>query len=104
LPDAIKTKYPELHTKYPNGVYYDSQGYPDFTPYVEAKVKLKEFNGRKADNKIANEEKGFKKTPDGYTWHHHQDGTTMQLVPKDLHEAFKHTGGIATSKHGVKGK
>lgn len=33
--------------------------------------------------------------PDGYTWHHHQDGTTMQLVPTDLHDAVRHTGWAA---------
>jgi uncharacterized protein len=29
------------------------------------------------------------------TWHHHQNGRTMQLVPTDLHEAVRHTGGVA---------
>jgi hypothetical protein len=28
---------------------------------------------------------GHKKTPIGHTWHHHQGGTTMQLVPHDVH-------------------
>ncbi|WP_235617072.1 HNH endonuclease signature motif containing protein [Lysinibacillus mangiferihumi] len=29
----------------------------------------------------------------GYTWHHHQDGKTMVLVQKDIHDEFKHIGG-----------
>jgi hypothetical protein len=29
--------------------------------------------------------------PEGYTWHHHQDGTTMQLVPRDIHGLTGHT-------------
>ena len=28
-----------------------------------------------------------------HTIHHHQDGQTMQLIPRDLHEACKHNGG-----------
>lgn len=27
------------------------------------------------------------------TWHHHQDGETMLLVVKDIHDEFKHIGG-----------
>jgi hypothetical protein len=38
------------------------------------------------------------KTPDGYTWHHHQVGKTMQLVPKNLHKEVKHTGGAAMKR------
>jgi len=37
-------------------------------------------------------------TPDGYTWHHHQDCLTLQLVPWDLHSAVYHTGGVAMLK------
>ncbi len=33
----------------------------------------------------ANEAAGFDETPEGYTWHCHQDGETMQLVPRDIH-------------------
>ena len=38
----------------------------------------------------------FTKKPLGYTWHHHHDGKSMHLVPRDLHDAVKHTGGVAT--------
>ena len=34
-------------------------------------------------------------TPDGYTWHHHQDPGKMQLVRSDIHAATRHTGGYA---------
>ncbi|XXU49625.1 HNH endonuclease [Sorangium sp. So ce1014] len=33
--------------------------------------------------------------PEGYTWHHHQDGTTMQLVSSNIHRMTGHTGGFA---------
>lgn len=36
----------------------------------------------------------------GYTWHHVEGGQGMQLVPSDLHEAYKHTGGRADIKGG----
>ncbi len=36
--------------------------------------------------------------PDGYTWHHHEDGKTMVLVEKKVHSEFSHVGGISTSK------
>ncbi len=41
-------------------------------------IELLKFKGsRPKDFKAANEAAGFKTTPEGYTWHHHQDGTTM---------------------------
>jgi hypothetical protein len=30
---------------------------------------------------------------DGFTWHHHQDGTTMQLVDRFIHSKTGHSGG-----------
>ena len=47
----------------------------------------------------ANKVAGYTETPEGYTWHHHQDGKTMQLVPQDLHYHVRHTGGVSTIKH-----
>jgi hypothetical protein len=37
-----------------------------------------------------------------HTWHHHQDGKTMFLVPSDIHN-IPHTGGAAIIKYGLKG-
>ncbi|WP_375335832.1 HNH endonuclease [Bacillus sp. WMMC1349] len=34
-----------------------------------------------------------RRPPIGYTWQHHQDGKTMQLVEKNIHDEFKHIGG-----------
>lgn len=65
-------------------------------------VKLEKFVNYDVDFKDANKLAGFKTEPKGYTWHHHQDGKTMQLVPRDVHSAFQHTGGMSTTKHGVK--
>jgi hypothetical protein len=44
---------------------------------------------------------GFNKNnprPTDHTWHHHQNAGYMQLVPKDLHSAIKHTGGMAVTR------
>lgn len=82
---------------YPNG-------YPDFTKYYHPTVKPVEIKiasptNRPADYKAANEKAGLNKDsdspvlapnkpPEGYTWHHHEDGKTMVLVEKDIHREF----------------
>ena len=78
-------------------VPFDAQGYPDFEAVglVKQEVKIKYTGKREGDFKAANAEAGFKKTPEGYTWHHHQDGVTMQLVPRAIHMKTGHTGGFA---------
>ncbi len=32
-------------------------------------------------------------TPDGFTWHHHQDDGIMQLIPFGEHNLWNHNGG-----------
>jgi DNase/tRNase domain of colicin-like bacteriocin len=85
-------------------VTYDKEGYPDFTPYRHPTVKdvQIEFTGSYpkdyalADKAADITEKMRKR--DGYTWHHHQDGKTMQLLKKDVHRDFFHTGGMAGTR------
>jgi YHS domain-containing protein len=97
-------EYRQLAAECPEGVRFDKDGYPDFSPYkyedLEAGQKNEvsvEVTGRRGkDEALTNKAAGFEKTPDGYTWHHHQDGSTMQLVRKDVHEAVRHTGGVST--------
>jgi RHS repeat-associated protein len=78
------------------GVPFDENGYPDFRAagVVKAEVKITQTGTRSGDFRAANKAAGFEATPRGYTWHHHQDGTTMQLVPRDLHMKTAHTGGF----------
>ena len=78
-------------------VPFDKDGYPDFRAagVVKAEVKIKNMRGTNADYKAANDVLGVRKTPEGFTWHHHQDGTTMQLVPSKIHAETGHTGGAA---------
>ena len=45
----------------------------------------------------------LKSSPDGLTWHHHQDTGRMQLVETIEHEAFvPHTGGMSIWGGGYK--
>lgn len=81
---------------HPSGVRFNDQGFPDFSPYATAKVEINGLRGRyRADAKKANAAAGLKKTPKGYVWHHVEDGRTMQLIPKEIHNAVAHTGGAA---------
>ena len=89
-------------------------GFPDFSPYYHPTVKPVEIKfanpvNRGEDFKNANLKAGLNKNsnppvpslnrpPDGYTWHHHEDGKTMVLVEKKVHSEFSHVGGISTSK------
>ena len=41
-------------------------------------------------------------TPTGYTWHYHDDGLTMQLIPTTVHNAARHTGGVAITREAKK--
>lgn len=84
-----------LNQKYPNGVNFTIQGYPDFHPYALVQVRIKMTGIYWSDFADANKAAGFAKTPEGYTWHHHHDRTTRLLVPKDLHGEVRHTGGVA---------
>ena len=43
-------------------------------------------------------------TPKGYTWHHCEDGKTMQLIPSDLHRGIGHDGGEKVIAQMLSGK
>ncbi|WP_093177140.1 hemagglutinin repeat-containing protein [Pseudovibrio sp. Tun.PSC04-5.I4] len=86
---------------HPSGLEFDKQGFPKFEPHTETKVQAENLTGVYAkDEKIANRAAGFDKTPDGYVWHHHQDGKSLLLVPKNLHNSCRHTGGCAVIRNG----
>lgn len=93
--NAIPQRRWRLEKKYPEGVRYDSKGFPDFSPYATKDVKIPDMTGEPKDFAQANEKAGITEKPAGFTWHHHQDGKTMQLVPTELHRNVRHTGGCA---------
>ena len=85
---------------HPAGVEFTPQGFPNFGPHSVAEVELDGLTGDiRIDSKLANDAMGYPKTPRGYVWHHVEDGRTMQLVPEDLHQAVRHTGGAAVIRN-----
>ena len=93
------------------------KGYPVFDRTSEVRFKKGQLTGDAsdfglADAKLANQLGGdwspqlVKKLRQGkldgvkYTWHHHQNGRYMQLVPRDLHDNIPHTGGASRLRNG----
>jgi len=87
------------------GLRFTEAGHPDFSPFAKTlpngkkSVEIEYTGSRQSDFAAANAAAGFKTTPPEYRWHHHEDGKTMILVPADLHDVVKHTGGVAAAKH-----
>nr|WP_314980726.1 polymorphic toxin-type HINT domain-containing protein [uncultured Prevotella sp.] len=81
-----------------NTVKY-KDGYPDFSPYERQHVDIEMKGNRTSDFTEANNKapKG-KKLPEN-TWHHNENGTTMQEVPTDIHRRFTHRGGVSILKN-----
>ncbi|MEJ6404350.1 HNH endonuclease [Yoonia sp. 2307UL14-13] len=82
-------------------------GFPDFSGVSEGSVEIP-MRGNRLKNPETGDfglaERAYKEKygemPDGYydgdfTWHHKEDGATMELVPFDIHDNNKHTGGVS---------
>lgn len=86
-------------------VFIDFDGFPDFTPYAEKIVRVDGLTGNRAkDEKLAMQVLGMNDyNKKDMVWHHHQDGKSMMLVPKNVHSVAKggvnHTGGSGIIKH-----
>ena len=110
----------ELAKKYPDGVYIKPNGYPDFSPYADKVVTFETptkagveagkclrgdcYYDFKMANKAAFGVDSVTATPKGYTWHHCEDGKTMQLIPSDLHRGIGHDGGEKVIAQMLSGK
>jgi hypothetical protein len=110
-----QTKDGELSVPY-------KDGYPDYSkatlngkPVLKDSVEIPSMNGSQgpqgADFKSAQDAMRSKtgnphwpgqsasdpasarSVPDGYTWHHKEDGVTMELIPQSAHSGVSHTGG-----------
>ncbi len=94
----------ELGKKYPKGVKFTEEGFPDFGPYQIDKVEVEGLVGDASSDfkKALKASKKYDKTPKGYTWHHVEDGKTLILIPTDLHDAVRHTGGAALIRKGMR--
>ena len=90
----------ELAEEFGEGIRFSKYGFPDFSEHAIKTTKVQGLTGKYAkDAKLANAKVGLKSTPKGYTWHHVEDGRTMQLIPQRLHNAVRHTGGCAVIKY-----
>jgi RHS repeat-associated protein len=111
LPATIKNR-DQILDDYPYGVMYSSEGRADFTPYSKVDLKFKpgELVGETGpdtsaartmlmnQNHLTMEQ--VMELEKDHVWHHVEGGQGMQLVPSDLHDAYKHTGGRADIKEG----
>ncbi len=79
---------------YPNG-------HPDFKAggHVKAEVEIQQKGNRTSDFRDATKANGDSK-PSGTSWHHHENGTTMQAVDSKVHRNFTHRGGVSVKKKG----
>lgn len=98
-----RTELPPPYRK--QGLRFKDTGYPDFEPYAKTLPNGKktvhiEYRGsHEADFAAARKAVGLEKDPRGYTWHHSETEGEMLLVPTDLHDKVKHSGGVAEYKH-----
>lgn len=110
------TEQPDGSVIYQNkggtAVTYSKDGYPDFSPHAVRETDLPQFVDRPSDFKAANQNVGLDefgsnspknvsidgKPPNDYTWHHHENQKTMQLVPSEIHDTFTHKGGHSLSR------
>lgn len=91
LADAIKPK---------TSITYEN-GFPQFGDFSGGSVKIPLSGNSDNDLKLADEM--FRKQlkdpdwtrPAGTTWHHVEDGTTLQLVPSAVNGNARHAGGAA---------
>ncbi|MQY51204.1 RHS repeat-associated core domain-containing protein [Rhodocyclus gracilis] len=85
----------DVHPK--TGVAF-KEGFPDFSQQAIKEVKVGNLTGTEKDFALADRAAGYSATnprPGDFTWHHVQDGQTMQLVPTSVHQQTAHTGGSA---------
>jgi len=97
--EKLPAKYRE------KGLRFSKQGHPDFEPHAmklpngSKRVEIEYTGSRSADFNAANNAAKLEEIPRGYTWHHLEDGKSMMLVPRDLHDAVRHSGGASRYKH-----
>lgn len=75
-------------------------GFPDFSAHSRGNVEIP-MTGTPADRRMADQamrdqlgDPNWTK-PSDYTWHHKEDGVTMQLIPTSMNSSYGHTGGAS---------
>ena len=89
----ILKKYPGLSSKYQHGVPFNMMGFPDFSRYAIRTVNLP--GGFISDSNNYKDKGNMIIDGKRYIWHHTEKNGKIQLIPYDLHDAIKHTGGAA---------
>jgi hypothetical protein len=115
---AWKSDIAEVNAVTKNEPIPFSNGYPDFSKWSQGKVELPNMKGTDSDFGAA-DALWAKQHPDQFksaadverfrqgqelTWHHHQDGKTMQLIPTPLHGNIPHAGGASLSRNANQGQ
>jgi hypothetical protein len=100
--NAVRNAHLAGKTHPTTNVPFNDDGFPDFSDHlfkdangVEIDIMITPTGKRGSDFTAANEAAGFKSTPKGYTWHHHQTRGRMQLVKTAIHSKTGHTGGFS---------
>lgn len=109
------SEWKALAKKYPNGIYFkpvDAHGvsYPDFSEYAQQIVEFESpsaaaraantcLNGDWLhDSGMADARAGIDsafRAKNSLTWNHNENMKSLELIPKDIHNAVKHHGGAS---------
>jgi hypothetical protein len=84
LPNSVRGKYP-------HGVPFNMQGFPDFSRYARTTVNIGKFTEDSSDFRSANAKVGLKgnKALTGFVWYHTDKNGVLQLIPRDIHDAVQ---------------
>ena len=91
----------DIRSKYQHSVPFNHAGFSDFSQYSIKNVcitlgKSRDVYFGRADIAAGYSPNNSRLT--GYTRHHHQDSGYMQLVPTEIHDDVRHSGGILTNR------
>jgi len=113
-----------IRARYPDGIRFNRDGFPEFPSKADIELPPNQHIGSRTDHfRLANEllklqeqknpgylyRQGLNQqqvahvmknpsspeSPPGLTWHHNERPGVMQLVPRDIHNAVRHTGGYS---------
>ncbi|MEL7571255.1 MAG: HNH endonuclease, partial [Eubacteriaceae bacterium] len=107
IPDGWFKKGGSIKIENGNWTYINSKGdtvtyINEFAQFNGDEINIGKFRYRAADFRRVNKLLHNKPKNPEYTWHHKEDGETLQLVQKDIHKEFTHKGGISVIKNSKK--
>ncbi|CYY07995.1 HNH endonuclease [Streptococcus suis] len=90
-----------IYTDWEGNIIKYTDGFPDFKGGIPPQVKKEFILEDGFETRAKDFSKAGKSGPEN-TWHHHQDGKTLQLVDRKIHRRFTHRGGISIKRNGGK--